>query len=217
MKKTLITSAIILTLGTMTSCSNDNHTLKGGDYMSTQAGTTYNYINTYGDGKVSTFKIDVESCNKNKSSCEYITKMKNSDAKDVDYAIKFTNTIKDGAVYYRDDMQTSAEDRLSFPAKIELGKSQQYSYSTKYADITGTQTFTKIIPEIEVNDKTYMSCIEDSDVSIFTPKEENSEVIESSITSISCKGIGLVKSDNTQTTKSIGTIRTVTVLESISQ
>jgi len=205
MKKILFTSMTFIAL-TSLGYSSD---LKGSDYISTKVGETHNYKRINADDKDSFIvQTTVQKCNEDKSSCQYLMQMKDSDGKVIpDSKHQFSYNIKeDGSVYtqYAD----SNEETLFLPATIEFNKTR----TEKSSNVSKEYEFKKQIHSMDVGSKTYKDCIElEADTTInFKSKAHRVESQE-----FYCKGIGLVEENLREIHKSKDPVIYKTILSSI--
>lgn len=210
MKKLIFTSATCIVL-LSAGYSND---IKGSDYISTDAGSTYNYQRIdSNDSENFSIQTTIQSCSKDKNSCVYVSEMKNPKGEKVPGSkYEYSYNIKDGAVYI--SYPSLEEQSLLFPATIELGKSREDSGSTVNGSYTNTYKFTKEIPEININNKTYKNCLELEAKSKI--KLKTSTVNTKSIETY-CKGVGLVKESLKETHNSSKPIVYENILTSITK
>lgn len=187
--------------------------LKGSDYISTQAGTTYNYQRINASDK-DNFLIGttIKSCNDDKTICKYVSKIRDSsDKKAYGSESSYAYDIKqDGAVYIQ--YPNLEKETLLLPANIEFNKVRKSSSTNANSQSTGSYEFTKQIPEINVNGKNYKNCIElkaKSNINI------NDKTIKTQSQEVYCKGIGLVKEEFRETRGSNAPVVYTNILSSI--
>ncbi len=196
MKKLLLTSTAIVMLTACHSNEQNSDTLKGANYISTDVGATYTYKMSDADYKIVT---TVNSCNNEKTTCDYTSKMLEKDGTIVNGSEKnFTYTIKNGAVYQIDK---DTKDDEVFPATIELNKMKSFTHDYDYGQVSSNYSYTKYIPEISVNGKTYKNCVQidaDATTKFKKQRDDGTDTYNLKSVEIYCKGIGQVQNDITQ-------------------
>lgn len=139
-------------------------------YITTDVGATYTYVYNHLDKPAKltpAFDLTVKNCNENKTKCVYETKT--SLGRDKPYiSNESVYEVKDGAVYFGNSKVADQDGKLQsldfklqplFSKHIILNKVDKINSSNDMSHTTGTSEFTKVIPEIVVNDNTYKDCI----------------------------------------------------------
>ncbi|MBK2357647.1 hypothetical protein [Francisella hispaniensis] len=178
--------------------------LESSDYITTDVGATYTYVYNHLDKPTKltpAFDLTVKNCNENKTKCVYETKT--SLGRDKPYiSNESVYELKDGVVYFGNSKVADQDGKLQsldfklqplFPKHIILNKVDKINSSNDMSHTTGTSEFTKVIPEIVVNDNTYKDCIRmDNNTKQCYKKDYGGDCYHTIDYEIYCKGIGLV-------------------------
>lgn len=201
-KKVIFTLSFLPLLALAT--DQNQTSLKGSDLISTDVGAIYTYIlpNTP-DQK---FETVVENCNENKTECTYQLRNYDTEGKANGYS-EYTYVIKDGAVFQTNTMKikdsdgairtvklgdSELQDTPLFPQKIELNKAETSIETYDNYTIKEISKYTKLIPEITINRKTYKNCIQaelEQNVDYKNQPNKNTKYVSMTIY---CKGVGEV-------------------------
>jgi hypothetical protein len=220
MKKILINASILLTVVSLSACSNESQ-IKGSDYISTNVGSTYNYgshIEANDSDKGMQVSITVQKCDQNNTLCDYISKASDENGEYLEGSeYKYSYAIKNGAVY---TVLPNIADEELFPEDIKFNVIKKYDISADEYVVNGSYSFTKQIPEITVNNTIYKNCIELDGNSIRKNKDDKNETaIVSKVASkeVYCKDVGLVTETVSMSNGSDAPKNSVINLESITK
>ncbi|MBK2357093.1 hypothetical protein [Francisella hispaniensis] len=211
MKKLIVTSTFITALVSVSYATE----LKGSDYISTEVGSTYNYQRVNADDKDKfTIQTTIKSCNNAKTSCEYVSQIKDPNGKaNLSSKYKYSYVVSaDGSVYIT--YPNSKQQTLLLPAKIEFNKIRNDNGSNVDTKFTNTYEFKKQIPKITINGNKYNDCIE---LETNSTIQSNDKVQKTQSQEIYCKGIGLVKENLKETNNSSKPITYKNILISITK
>ncbi|WP_395167139.1 hypothetical protein [Francisella salimarina] len=203
MNKKIIFTLSFLPLLALAADQNQT-SLKGSDLISTDTGTIYTYISPNTPDQK--FEIVVENCNENKTECTYQLRNYDKEGKVNGYS-EYTYVIKNGAVFQTNTMKikdndgairtvklgdSELQDTPLFPQKIELNKAETSIETYDNYTIKETSKYTKLIPEISINDNLYKNCVqlELNNVVDFKDHPDKDTIYKSKI--IYCEGIGEV-------------------------
>ncbi|MEY8673868.1 hypothetical protein AB9G22_05710 [Francisella philomiragia] len=203
MNKTVIFTLSFLPLLALATDQNQT-SLKGSDLISKDTGTIYTY--TSANTPDQKFETVVENCNDNKTECTYQLRNYDTEGKANGYS-EYTYVIKNGAVFQTNTMKikdsegairtvklgdSELQDTPLFPQKIELNKAETSIETYDNYTIKETSKYTKLIPEITINRKTYKNCIQaelEQNVDYKNQPNKNTKYVSMTIY---CKGVGEV-------------------------
>ncbi len=206
MKKPLILTLSFLPLLALATDQNQT-SLKGSDLISTNVESVYTYVSPdvmYPEAR----KYDqlVKSCNESKTECTY--QLRNYDAKGKpngyseytyvieDSAVFQTNTMKikdsDGAIRTVKLGDSELQETPLFPQKIELNKVANSSETYDDYTIKEASKYTKLIPEITLNNNTYKNCVQAELKQNVDYKDQPHRNTRYDSIKIYCKGVGEV-------------------------
>ncbi|MBK2267587.1 hypothetical protein [Francisella philomiragia] len=203
MNKTVIFTLSFLPLLALATDQNQT-SLKGSDLISKDTGTIYTY--TSANTPDQKFETVVENCNDNKTECTYQLRNYDTEGKANGYS-EYTYVIKNGAVFQTNTMKikdsegairtvklgdSELQDTPLFPQKIELNKAETSIETYDNYTIKETSKYTKLIPEITINRKTYKNCIQaelEQNVDYKNQPNKNTKYVSMIIY---CKGVGEV-------------------------
>ncbi|AJI47567.1 hypothetical protein IB633_00930 [Francisella philomiragia] len=201
MNKTVIFTLSFLPLLALATDQNQT-SLKGSDLISKDTGTIYTY--TSANTPDQKFETVVENCNDNKTECTYQLRNYDTEGKANGYS-EYTYVIKNGAVFQTNTMKikdsggairtvklgdSELQDTPLFPQKIELNKAETSIETYDNYTIKETSKYTKLIPEITINRKTYKNCIQaelEQNVDYKNQPNKNTKYVSMIIY---CKGVG---------------------------
>lgn len=187
----------------LTSCQKES-SLSGSDLISKDTGTIYTY--TSPNTPDQKFETVVENCNENKTECTYQLRNYDTEGKANGYS-EYTYVINNGAVFQTNTMKikdsdgairtvklgdSELQDTPLFPQKIELNKAETSIETYDNYTIKETSKYTKLIPEITINRKTYKNCIQaelEQNVDYKNQLNKNTKYVSMTIY---CKGVGEV-------------------------
>lgn len=203
MNKKVIFTLSFLPLLALATDQNQTY-LKGSDLISTDTGTIYTY--TSPNTPDQKFETVVENCNENKTECTYQLRNYDTEGKANGYS-EYTYVINNGAVFQTNTMKikdsdgairtvklgdSELQDTPLFPQKIELNKAETSIETYDNYTIKETSKYTKLIPEITINRKTYKNCIQaelEQNVDYKNQPNKNTKYVSMTIY---CKGVGEV-------------------------
>ncbi|MBK2094751.1 hypothetical protein IB680_03565 [Francisella philomiragia] len=201
-KKVIFTLSFLPLLALAT--DQNQTSLKGSDLISKDTGIIYTY--TSANTPDQKFETVVENCNENKTECTYQLRNYDTEGKANGYS-EYTYVIKNGAVFQTNTMKikdsegairtvklgdSELQDTPLFPQKIELNKAETSIETYDNYTIKETSKYTKLIPEITINRKTYKNCIQaelEQNVDYKNQPNKNTKYVSMTIY---CKGVGEV-------------------------
>ena len=156
-----------------------------------QPNTQYLYKRTaLKAGKSIFINIDIETCNSDKSKCQYFISVKNDKGKILEqyYETYYVNFF--GDVYLTDKIYPNST--LLLPARITLHQEMLLDNGDKYGAVQEKLLAYKIIPEIQVNNHKHKNCV---NILFETTTPAESVDLKLVTDEITCKGIGSVQKE----------------------